>query len=94
MGWYKGIKNFLRKMTKKEELLLKLKKVSLVYAKANNEQRIRLFNACGDIFNKLVSFGMERSLVEALVVGGRDFVETLGDGETDESGIGCVRIWC
>lgn len=62
-----------------KDLLLKLKRVSGVYPKASEEQKEKLFNACSNIFDELVGYGYKREFLESLVIGGKDFLESLGE---------------
>lgn len=60
------------------ELLIRLKKIHDVYMVANEEQRGRLLDACQGSFDKLDNLtGMPRVFWETLVVGGKDFLESL-----------------
>ena len=56
------------------ELLKKLKEASAVYQNCNNDQKIRLFDSCKTILDKLEEFGYNRLFAEGLLVGGKDFL--------------------
>lgn len=71
-------------LNKKKELLLKLKRISQVYAVANEKQKERLMLASEGIVCALVEQGYDRDFVVGLLVGGKDFVDSLFiDGKTD-----------
>ena len=57
-------------------LLRKLCQASLVYQKCDNNQKIRLFNSCGKLLDKLVEFGYDRIFAEAILIGGKDFLNS------------------
>lgn len=63
------------------ELFLSFKKVHDIYEKANEEQRGRLLTACAKLFNRGEKMGLDRVWMETLVIGGKDFIDSLyGDG--------------
>lgn len=63
------------------ELLIRLNKVNRIYKVANEEQRGRLLDSCQETFKKLdVLTGMPLTFFETLVIGGKDFVESLDGG--------------
>lgn len=65
-------------------LLIRLKKVSHVYQIANEEQRGKLLNACQGIFDELDSLtGEPKIFWETLVIGGKDFLESLYKADKD-----------
>ena len=62
-------------------LLISLKKISKVYGIANETQRGRLLELSEPLIRKLVDKGFERTFVETLLIGGKDFVDSLyGEG--------------
>jgi hypothetical protein len=63
------------------DLLIRLKKISQVYGIANEEQRGRLLELSEPLIEKLMAKGFERTFVETLLIGGKDFVDSLyGEG--------------
>jgi hypothetical protein len=61
-----------------KDLLIKLKRVNAVYGKATEEQRGKLLKACGHIFDELENYKYKREFLESLVIGGEDFLKSLG----------------
>jgi len=60
------------------ELLLRLKKLNRVYQLCETEdQRGRLLSASQGLQDSLVAEGYERSLVETLLICGKEFLDTL-----------------
>lgn len=62
---------------------MRLKKISDVYKVANEQQRERLLIASQKIIEGLVSLGFEREFVETLLIGGKDFLQSLYEGSSD-----------
>ena len=60
------------------KLLLKLKKINKVYQVCNEDQKGRLIEASQKLIGELVAVGFEYSFVEALLVSGKEFVDSLG----------------
>jgi hypothetical protein len=65
------------------DLLMRLKKISDVYRVANEQQRERLFTASQKTIEGLISLGFEREFVETLLIGGKDFLQSLYEGSSD-----------
>lgn len=75
------------------ELLIRLHKVSKVYKVANEEQRGRLLDSCKETFGKLNELtGMPLTFFETLVIGGKDFVESLDGGLLEMCGEYAVNV--
>ena len=72
-------------IVKNEELrdiLIRLKKISQIYRIANEGQRGRLLELSQPLMRKLEGFGYEKEFVESLLIGGKDFIESIyGTGE-------------
>ncbi len=66
--------------SKMVEDLKMLKKVHDVYLAVDEERRGRLLLACEPIIQRLVGGGMERVFVESLIIGGKDFLDSLEEG--------------
>jgi glutaredoxin-related protein len=68
-------------MIEKKELveqLLKLKKAHQIYQLCSSEeQKEKLFKACQPLIKALVARGFEQVFVETLLIGGKDFLESL-----------------
>ena len=63
------------------DLFISLKRVSDLYRRSNEVQRGRLLQACQKLFDNGEELGMERVCLETLVIGGKDFVDSLyGEG--------------
>jgi len=69
------------KKKKLKDLLMRLKRVNTVYnaKKTTEEQRGRLLEASEKTILELVEMGYKREFVEGLIIGGKDFVESLGE---------------
>lgn len=63
------------------DLLIRVKKVHKVYGEATEEQRGRLLEAIGPTLDELTQFGYEKDFLIGLVIGGKDFLESLGPVE-------------
>jgi len=76
------------KTQKMVEDLKLLKKAHDAYRVVDEEKRGRLLEACKPIINRLVDGGMDVVFVETLLIGGKDFLESLyGEGnEVAEDG--------
>ena len=61
-----------------KDLLIRLKKVNKVFNKATEEQRGKLLEAIEPTIVELLTFGYKREFLESLVIGGEDFLESLG----------------
>ena len=58
-----------------------LKRASEIYPLVDEEKRERLLNACYPIIDRLVGEVGDRVFLETLVVGGKDFLDSLyGEG--------------
>jgi len=69
------------KTQKMVEDLKLLKKAHDAYQVVDEEKKGRLLEACKPIINRLVDGGMDVIFVETLLIGGKDFVDSLfGDG--------------
>jgi hypothetical protein len=65
-----------------EELLIELKKRNRFYQVSNEEQRGRLLELSEPLIRKLIAVGFEEIFVRTLLIGGKDFVDSLyGTGE-------------
>jgi len=66
---------------KLKDLLMRLKRVNSVYnaKKTTEDQRGRLLEASEKTILELVEMGYKREFVESLIIGGKDFVESLGE---------------
>ena len=70
------------KMKKITDLLIRLKKISEVYRVATYEQQGRLLKNSQFIIDDLIGMGYKREFVETLLIGGKDFLESLfGEGD-------------
>lgn len=58
-------------------LLIRLKKVHDIYKVATEEQRGRLLVACQKLFDGGKAVGLDRVWMETLVIGGKDFLDSL-----------------
>jgi len=76
-------KNMIIKNNQTRDLLMRLKKISDVYRVANEQQRERLFAASQKTIEGLIRLGFEREFVETLLIGGRDFLQSLYEGGSD-----------
>lgn len=65
------------------DLLMRLKKISDVYRVANEQQKERLFTASQKTIEGLIRLGFEREFVETLLIGGRDFLQSLYEDGSD-----------
>lgn len=63
--------------SKMVEDLKVLKKAHDVYQKVDEESRGKLLLACEPIIQRMVGSGMERTFVETLLMGGKDFLDSL-----------------
>lgn len=64
------------------DLLIRLKKVHRVYVVATEDQKRRLFDASQHLIDQITSFGFDKTFVETLLIGGKDFLESLyGEGK-------------
>lgn len=73
-------------LVKKEKIardLIILKKVWEVYQKVDEEKRGKLLVACEPIIERLVGEGVDRAFVESLIVSGKDFVDSLFEGDEE-----------
>lgn len=76
------------------ELLTRLKKVHTVYQIANEDQRGRLLDASQNLISQITSFGFDKTFVETLLVGGKDFLESLyTDPKQEASEFDCEIIF-
>jgi len=66
---------------KLKDLLIRLKKVNGVYKKATEDQRGRLLEASEKTIQDLLEFGFNRDFLIGLIIGGKDFLEGLGNVE-------------
>lgn len=76
----KSYKFIIKMKVEKQEvrdLFVSLKRVSDLYEKVNEEQRGRLLVACQKLFDRGEGLGMDRVWLETLVIGGKDFLESL-----------------
>lgn len=62
-----------------KDLLIRLKKVNKVFNKATEEQRGKLLEAIEPTIVELLEFGYKREFLESLVIGGEDFLNSLGE---------------
>lgn len=76
------IKNDLTK-----DLLIRLKKISDVYKVADEQQRGRLILASKKTVDSLVEIGFDRVYVETLLIGGKEFLDSLYGGKKDEASV-------
>ena len=67
------------KKEKLKDLLIRLKKVNGVYKKATEEQKGRLLEASEKTIKDLLEFGFNRDFLIGLIIGGKDFLESLGN---------------
>ncbi len=67
-----------------KDLLIRLKRVNKVYLKSNEEQRGKLLEALEPTFLSLIEeYSFKREFLEGLVIGGKDFLESLGPVDLD-----------
>lgn len=66
--------------TKKDkliELLIRLKRVHKVYCKASEDTKGKLLEAIEPTIEELIDNGYTREFLETLIIGGKDFLESL-----------------
>lgn len=84
------IKNMTIKSEKERELFSQLRKLHDLYIIATEEQKGKILSVGETLFKKLEGLGYDKVWVETLLIGGKDFLDSLygeGEGMTSEHDI-------
>jgi hypothetical protein len=64
------------------DLLIRLKKINQVYAVVDEKKKGRLLELSEPLIRKLMAMGFEEVFIRTLLIGGKDFLDSLyGNGE-------------